>query len=155
MKVRALDRKMLRDLSGMRGQAIAIAFVIVAGIATYVSMTSVMESLQRTLDNYYADFRFADGFATVRRAPESVSERLRLVPGVNHVQTRVTAGANLEIATFDEPVASLIVSLPRDGQPALNALFIREGRLPEPGQPEVLLNEIFAEAHDLRPGALE
>jgi putative ABC transport system permease protein len=152
VKVRALDRKMMRDLWAMRGQALAIAFVIVAGIATYVSMTSVMESLQGTLDDYYADYRFADGFASVRRAPESVAARLRMVPGVNHVQTRVTAAANLEVATFDEPVAALIVSLPAEGQPALNRLFIREGRLPAAGQPEVVLNEIFAEAHGLRPG---
>ena len=152
MKLRALDRKMLRDLAGMRGQAIAIAFVIVAGIATYVSMTSVMESLQRTLDDYYADFRFADAFATVRRAPERVASRLRLVPGINTVETRVTAGANLEIATFDEPVSALIVSLPGGRQPALNRIFLRSGRMPFAGRAEVVLNEIFAEAHGLRPG---
>ena len=44
--MRALDRKLLRDLRGMRGQAVAIAFVIMAGVASYVAMTSVMESLQ-------------------------------------------------------------------------------------------------------------
>ena len=152
MKLRALDRKMLRDLAGMRGQAIAIAFVIIAGIATYVSMTSVMESLQNTLADYYADFRFADAFATVRRAPERVAARLRLVAGINSVETRVTAGANLEIATFDEPVSALIVSLPGGDQPTLNRLFLREGRLPAAGRAEVVLNEIFAEAHELVPG---
>src|SRR5690606_35360458 len=98
--LRALDRKLLRDLWGMRGQAIAIAFVIVAGVASYVAMTSVMQSLERTLDAYYAEHRFADGFATVRRAPERLAERLRAVPGVSHVQTRVTAGATLEVAGF-------------------------------------------------------
>src|SRR5512146_1389804 len=75
--VRALDRKMLRDLGGMRGQVIAIVLVIVAGVATYVSMTSVMHALQRTLTDYYRDYRFADGFASVRRAPETLADRLR------------------------------------------------------------------------------
>ncbi|HEX2166251.1 MAG TPA: ABC transporter permease [Longimicrobiales bacterium] len=152
MKLRALDRKMVRDLWGMRGQALAIAFVITAGIATYVSMRSVMESLQRTLDDYYADYRFADGFASVRRAPESLAERLRRIPGIAHVRTRVTAGANLEVETFDEPVTGMIVSLP-GGQPALNRLYVREGRLPRSGRDaEVVLNETFAEAHDLDVG---
>ena len=32
--MRALDRKLLRDLLAMRGQAAAIALVIVAGVAT-------------------------------------------------------------------------------------------------------------------------
>ena len=69
IRLRTIDLKMLRDLRGMRGQVLAIAFVIVAGVATYVSMTSVVDSLQGTLDRYYAQYRFAEGFASVRRAP--------------------------------------------------------------------------------------
>ena len=150
--MRALDRKLLRDLWGMRGQALAIAFVILAGVASYVAMTSVMESLQRTLAGYYAEYRFADGFASVRRAPERLAERLRTTPGIGMVQTRVSASANLEVAGFDEPVAGLIVSLPDDGQPMLNRLFVREGRLPAAGTAEIAVNETFAEAHELQAG---
>ena len=151
--MRALDRKMLRDLRGMGGQAIAIALVIVAGVTTYVSMKSVMDALQRTLASYYRDYSFADGFASVRRAPEGVADRLREVPGVALLETRVTAPANLEVAGFNEPVAGLLVSLPEGRQPALNQLFVREGRLVRPGrEDEVLLNEVFALAHDLHAG---
>lgn len=152
MTLRALDRKLLRDLRSMWGQAVAIAFVIIAGVATYVSMISVMETLQHTLDEYYADYRFADGFATVRRAPETMVDRLRDTPGVNHMETRVTAGANLEVPGFDEPVSALLVSLPGGEQPALNQLYVRSGRLARPGRPEVVLNEPFADAHGLAPG---
>lgn len=153
MRYRTLDLKIIRDLWGMRGQASAIAVVVVAGVTTYVAMTSVTDALDRTLDGYYADHRFADGFASVRRAPERVGERLRAVPGVNEVETRVTAGVNLTIPGFDEPVSGLIVSMPPGRQPALNRLFIREGRLVHSGHgDEVVLNEAFAEAHGLRPG---
>ena len=110
--MRTLDVKMLRDLREMRGQALAIAFVIVSGIATYVAFTSVMDSLETTLETYYEDRRFADVFATVRRAPESVRERLRRVPGVHQVQTRVVADVNLEMPDFDEAVSGQIVSVP-------------------------------------------
>jgi len=152
--MRALDRKMLRDLWGMRGQALAIALVVVSGVATYVAMTSVMNTLQSTLDAYYEDYRFADGFASVRRAPEHVLERLRTIPGVNEVQARITAGVNLEVPGFEEPVAGLLVSVPEGSQPVLNRLFVREGRLVERGREnEVVLNEVFAEAHGLRPGS--
>jgi putative ABC transport system permease protein len=151
--MRALDRKLLRDLRGMRGQMLAIGLVIVAGVATYVSGRSVMDALQRTLADYYRDYRFADGFAAVRRAPESVRARLRDVPGVAELETRVTAPVNLEVAGFDEPVAGLLVSVPEDAQPTLNRLFVREGRLVRVGrEDEVLLNEVFATAHELRPG---
>jgi putative ABC transport system permease protein len=153
VKVSAIDRKLLRDLREMWAQALAIAFVILAGVATYVAMTSVMDALQRSLSTYYAEYAFADGFATVRRAPESVADRLRTVPGVGRVQTRVTAGVNLEVPGFDEPVSGLLVSLPEGEQPALNRVFLRVGRLPEAGRvDDVLLNESFAEAHGLEPG---
>ncbi len=151
--MKAIDRKLLRDLRGMWGQALAIAFVIVSGVATFVAMTATMDSLQRTLTTYYDDYRFADAFASVRRAPERLHEQLRKVPGVGAVQTRVVASVNLEVAGFDEPVSGQIVSVPAGRQPSLNRLFVREGRLPQPDREgEVLLNEAFAEAHDLGPG---
>lgn len=150
--MKTLDSKLVRDLLGMRGQAVAIAFVLVSGVSTYVAMTSVMDSLQRTLSAYYEAYRFADVFASVRRAPEPVADRLRGVAGVNHVETRVVAGVNLEVPGFDEPVTGLLVSIPTNRQPDLNRLFLRTGRLVRPGrEDEVVVNEIFAEAHDLVP----
>lgn len=151
--MKAIDIKMLRDLLNMRGQVMAIAFVIIAGVSVYVTMTSVGNTLQETLDTYYTEFAFADGFASVRRAPESLAERLRDVPGVNQVETRVSASVNLEIPGFNDPATGQIVSVPEGNQPVLNRLFIREGRLVEPGREnEVILNEAFSEAHDLGPG---
>ncbi len=151
--LRAIDRKLLRDLWGMRGQAIAIALVIVAGVATYVTMTSVYDTLQGTLELYYRDHRFADGFASVRRAPEQVGARVRSIPGIATAETRVVAGVNLEVRDFPDPVTGQIASLPEAGQPVLNRLFVREGRLPRAGrEDEVVLNEPFAHAHGLGPG---
>lgn len=137
----------------MRGQLLAIVLVVVAGVATYVGMRGVMDTLKTTQATYYADARFADGFAMVRRAPERVGEQLRQVPGIAAVETRVQVPANVDIPTFDEPVSASIRSVP-DGQEArLNRLYIREGRMVEPGRGnEVMLNEVFAEAHDLREG---
>jgi putative ABC transport system permease protein len=151
--LRALDRKLLRDLLGLRGQAIAIAFVMIAGVTTYVSMTSIYHTLQGTLELYYRDYRFADGFASVRRAPEQAAARLRAVPGIAELQTGVTAAVNLEIEGFADPVTGLIVSLPESGQPSLNRLYLRAGRLVRAGrEDEVVLNEPFADVHGLRPG---
>ena len=46
--VRALDRKLLRDLWEMKGQALAIAAVIAAGVTMFVTYLSNFDSLQRT-----------------------------------------------------------------------------------------------------------
>jgi putative ABC transport system permease protein len=151
--MRAINRKLLRDLRGMRGQAIAIALVIIAGVSTYVGMTSVMHSLYESQDVYYSEHRFADGFASVNRAPERITERLRLVPGIGDIETRVAAAVNLEIEGFDEPVSGHLYSIPSDRQPELNRVVIREGSYLSPGREnEVLLNEVFAEAHGFQPG---
>jgi putative ABC transport system permease protein len=151
--LRALDRKLLRDLRGMWGQALAIVFVVIAGVTTYVSMRSVAHTLETTLDRYYRDYRFPDGFATVRRAPARVADRLRLVPGVAAVETRVSAAVSLEVPGYADAVSGRIVGVPEDAQPELNRLFLRAGRLVRAGrEDEVLLNEAFADAHGLAPG---
>ncbi len=150
MKLRAVDRKMLRDLWSMKGQAIAIAFVVVAGVTTYVSMISTYDTLEVTLERYYREYRFAEGFASVRRAPDHVAERLRRVAGIGEVETRVVAEVNLEVPDFPDPVTGRIISLPAGRQPSLDRLHVREGRLVGAGrEDEVLVNEAFAEAHGL------
>jgi putative ABC transport system permease protein len=151
--MKALDRKVLRDLGSMRGQMLAIALVIVGGVATYVCMQSVKHALEDSLDVYYRDYRFADGFASVRRAPLSLAQRLVAVPGIQALEARVSAPATLEIAGFDEPVSGQIVSIPEGVEPALNQLCLRKGRLVRAGhEDEVVLNEAFANAHRLGPG---
>ena len=59
MPVSALTRKALRDLWLMRGQALAIALVIAAGIAMLVMSQSTLDSLRTTRDMLYAQQRFA------------------------------------------------------------------------------------------------
>ena len=151
--MKALDHKLLRDLWGMRGQALAIAFVVLAGVATYIGMRSVMAALQLSLADYYEAYRFADGFATLRRAPERVRQELAAIPGIAELETRVTAPVRLDVPGFGEPVPGILVSVPEGRQPLLNQLVLRAGRLVAVGPSyEVLLNEVFADAHGLRPG---
>ena len=63
--IATLDRKLLRDLWRIKGQALAIALVIGAGVAVFVVMLSALDSLQLTLDTYYQRYRFGDVFALV------------------------------------------------------------------------------------------
>ncbi len=64
MRLPALDRKLLRDLVAMKGQALAIGAVLASGIAMYVMYLSNFDSLRRTQALYYERFRFADVFAS-------------------------------------------------------------------------------------------
>ncbi|HEU5360358.1 MAG TPA: FtsX-like permease family protein [Candidatus Deferrimicrobiaceae bacterium] len=151
--MRTLDRKLLRDLVGLRGQAIAIAMVIVSGVATFVMSVSTLDSLRRTQETYYRDYRFADAFVSLKRAPEEVRSRIREIPGVDFVETRVVAAATLDIPGFPDPVRAKLVSVPDEGAPLLNGVYLRQGRMVDPRRDdEVVVSEPFAEAHRFLPG---
>jgi len=151
--MRALDRKLLRDLLHLRGQVLAIAAVIMGGVATLVMSLSTYDSLLTTRDRFYREYRFADVFATLKRAPEPVAARLSAVPGVERLETRVVAGVKLEVPGFSDPITGLLVSVPDRGDPELNALHLKRGRhVHADAADEVVVADSFADAHGLEPG---
>src|SRR5512146_647982 len=146
-RMRTIDRKLLRDLVHLKGQAIAIAMVIVSGVATFIMSVSTLDSLRRTQETYYSDYRFADVFVSLKRAPESLASRIREIPGVNSVETRVVSPARLDLPDFPDPVRAQLVSVPEDESRALNRVFLRKGRMVDPRRDdEVVVSEPFAEA---------
>jgi putative ABC transport system permease protein len=151
--MKALDQKLRRDLWKMKGQALAIALVIASGVATFVMLIGTMHSLNLTRDRFYKDYRFADLFAQLKRAPDSLMLRIREIPGISHVETRVVADVKLDIPGYAEPVTAKLVSVPDSASPLLNRLHIRRGRSIDPTKDnEVIVSEAFAEAHRFSPG---
>ena len=153
VSLRPLDRKLVRDLWRMRGQAVAIALVAMCGIATFVTMRGSYEALLSAQTNYYAQYRFADVFSNLRRAPITLLERIRDIPGVNAVEGRVVFDATLDVRGLDEPASARLVSLSTTPHSQLNRVNIRSGRMIEAGSAnEILASESFATANALRPG---
>lgn len=151
--MRALDKKLLRDLWQLKSQALAIALVMACGIATFVMSLSTLHSLAGTLDAYYEKYRFAQVFTHLKRAPNALAARLQEIPGVAQAQTRVVTQVTLDLAGLPEPASGRLISLPAGKQPGLNRLHLVEGRFPERGRRgEVLASSQFARAHGLRPG---
>jgi putative ABC transport system permease protein len=152
-RLRALDRKLLRDLWEMKGQSLAIASVIGAAVTMFVMYLSNFESLQATRASYYDSARFADVFASLKRAPSSLAPRIAALPGVETVATRVVADVTLDIPGMAEPATGRLVSVPDRGRPPLNDVYLRRGRWIDSTRPdEVLANELFCEAHGFDPG---
>lgn len=151
--MRALDIKLLRDLWHMRGQVLAIAAVIMGGVATLVMSLSTYDSLVDTRDRFYREYRFAEVFANIKRAPEPLAERLRALPGVERVETRVIAAVRLTVEGFSDPITGLLLSVPDGDEPMLNAVHLKRGRMVQPGSDnEVVLSDTFADAHGFEPG---
>lgn len=151
--MKAIDRKLWRELWAMRMQALAIALVIVSGVAIFIMSLSTLASLYQTREAYYRSQHFAEVFADLKRAPLGLAERIAAIPGVDKVAPRVVAYVNLEVAGFADPVSAHLVSLQGEGAGLLNRVYLRTGRLPEAGRDdEVLLSREFAAAHGLAPG---
>lgn len=151
--MQVLDRKLLREFWDMRMQALAIALVIVGGVSIYVMSLSTLDSLYQTRETYYRSNHFAEVFASLTRAPNALEERIRNLPGVNQVETRVIAYVNLDVPGFTDPVSAHLLSLPDNSPGRLNQILLKEGRLLAPGQSnEVIVCTDFADAHKLTLG---
>ncbi len=151
--MKKLNRKLLRELTRMKGQMLAVAAVVACGISVFVSMSSVEYSLKATKVRYYSDYRFADVFMQAKRAPQAMIERVRDIPGVAAVRSRIIADVTLDVPGLDEPASGRLVSMPDKKIPVLNDVFLREGRYIEAGHPEeVIASETFMEANGLDIG---
>jgi putative ABC transport system permease protein len=144
--MRALDRKLLRNLGQMRLQAAAIAAVIACGVAIAIMSAGAMASLRSTRDAYYAQNRFADVFSHLKRAPRLLTGELARLPGVGAWDVRITRYASLDIPVLHRPAAAWLISLPDQGHQRLNRMVLRSGRLPQRGRDELVMSEAMAKA---------
>ena len=150
--MRALTIKMLRDLRRLWPQALAIALVMAAGVATLVLGIGAYDSLSVTRERYYQENRFADIFALVTRAPNALGRDIATLDGVATVDTRVEKLALADLPGMSEPASVLIVSLPDRNAQRLNRIHLHSGRLPQPASDDALVSLSFAQAHHFTEG---
>jgi putative ABC transport system permease protein len=151
--MRALDRKLLRDVLRMRGQMLSIALVVAAGVMSVVTLGGTYMSLAASLEQFYAEYRFADVFASLKRAPASVERTVAQIPGVAAVHTRVRQLVTLDVPGLDEPAVGMVLSIPPRAQHTLNDIHLVSGRYIDAARiDEVLVSESFATANGLRAG---
>ncbi len=148
-----LDRKLARDLAGMRGQVITIALLVAAGVAVLVGSIATYDSLYSARADYYRQTRFGDVFATVKRAPLAVVSHLEVIDGVAAVDPRIVRDVVLDLPAADVPVSARMVSLENGGDERLDRLhFVRGSGPPRGAAREAVVNEAFASANGIEPG---
>jgi putative ABC transport system permease protein len=151
--VPALDRKLLRDVTRLKGQIATIALVLASGITCFIALRGTYSSLEWSRDTYYDRYRFAHVFARVERAPESAARRIEALLGVVLVQTRIAKDVTLPSPGLARAAYGQLISLPAHGEAITNALYMQSGRLPDAGRDdEVVVLASFARAHGLEPG---
>jgi putative ABC transport system permease protein len=161
--MKALDKKLLRDLRLMWSQALTIALVVASGVGGFLTTLSAVDSLALARDRFYADGRFADVFAGVKRAPDALAETLRALPGVADVQTTVEFAVRVELEGSSDPIIGQLIGIDPRRPLRMNRITLRSGRADDasmsPGRAQAdgalpaWVSEGFAAAHGLKPGA--
>jgi putative ABC transport system permease protein len=170
--MKALDRKLLRDLKALWSQVLTIALVVASGVGGFLTTLSAVDSLAAARERFYASERFADVFASLKRAPLALAERLREIEGVADVQPTVEFVVRLQAPDHkrgdghlsQDPVLGQLIGLDARAPRRLNRLVLRRGlsehaRAPHPGgeRPDgalpVFVSEAFADSWGLAPGA--
>ena len=156
--MKALDRKVLRDLRLLWSQAVTIALVVASGIGGFVATLSAVESLELARDAFYAEGHFADAFVRIRRAPDAMAQRLGELPGIADTQATVEAMARITVPTTVDPVMGQLIGWDERRAQRLDRVQLRTGRWPTAGTQaggdmEAVVAEGFALAHKMQPGA--
>ena len=152
--MRALDRKLVRDLRRIWAQSLAIALVLACGIMVLVLSQGAQRSLAETRDAYYDRHRFADVFASLTRAPVTLLPDIAAIDGVGLAEGRIVLPATVDLEGMAEAATARVLSLPDSGAPVLNQPLLRAGRMPDPlRRGEVAVSEPFAQANGLLPGS--
>jgi putative ABC transport system permease protein len=151
--VSPLDRKLVRDLWRMKGQAVAIVVVVSLGVLMLIMMDGLVNSLEQTKRAYYERYRIADVFAPAKRAPNHLLKDIAEIPGAGIVEGRINGAALIDLPGVAVPVRAQALSLPETGPPRLNDIYLTDGRRLDPTRDdEILLFRGFAKAHNLKPG---
>ena len=155
MRLPALDRKLLRDLALMWSQALSIALVVASGVMGFIAIFSAFDALQLSRERYYTEARFADVFASVRRAPDALRSQIAALPGVALIDTRISRVVQVDLPGVSDPILGQLIGLNADTPQTLNVVQLRSGRLPRAhhaGALEVAVSEAFANTRGLKAG---
>jgi putative ABC transport system permease protein len=151
--VKALRRKLLRDLWARKGAFTALALIVTVGVGVHVSMASVFRDLDGARARYYRAQRLADFQVDLKRLPTAALARVSALPNVRLAQGRVSTSVLLDMPGRIEPISGTAISLPSPATPRLNdVVLVRGTHFSGRDDRETILNDAFAEANGLAPG---
>lgn len=113
-------------------QVLAIALLLACGVSVAVMAFSTQEALVVAQARYYERTRFADVFATAKRAPLSIAADLARIDGVVAVDARSMKSGLMQIPGLMRPAVATLIGLPVEERSSLNRIVLTQGRYPDP-----------------------
>lgn len=146
--------KVWRDAVALGGASVSLVALMALGCALYVLFAQSRLNLELSYHSFYRDHRLADATILVEEAPESLVETIALLPGVKTAMGRVVKDGTIILR--DSPrrrTSGRFIGVPSTGRPALNDVFVIEGRyLTDRG--ECLVDRMYAKEHRLGVGSV-
>lgn len=146
-----LFRNLIRDIKKSKGQFISILIIVILGVAFYTSLNSVFKNLYNSSTKYYDEYRLADVWVDLYKAPIGAKEKIESLPYVKMTTGRIINDASINIS--EENATLRFITLPDTKRDIVNDIVIKSGRyFSEGDSSQCLLDEDFLKANNLKLG---
>jgi putative ABC transport system permease protein len=151
MVMNILFRNLIRDIKKSKGQFISILVIVILGVSFYTSLNSVFRNLSNSSSNYYNEYRLADIWVDLYKAPVSIEKRVKNLPNIKMVTGRIIEDASINIS--DENATLRFITLPDEKKDIVNDVVIKSGRyFSKDDSNQCLLDEDFLKANNINLG---
>lgn len=146
-----LFRNLYRDIKRSKGQFISILVIVILGVSFYTSLNSVFKNLSNSSVKYYDEYRLADIWVDIYKAPSSMQKKIENLPNVKMVSGRIVKDASIGIS--GENATLRFITLPDEKKDIVNDIVIKSGRYFSSGDSnQCLLDEDFLKANNIKLG---
>ncbi|WP_411680697.1 ABC transporter permease [Clostridium thailandense] len=146
-----LFRSLIRDIKKLKGQFISILIIVVLGVSFYTGINSMFRNLLNSSDKYYKEYRMADIWVDLYKAPIGIKEKLKELPYVKEASTRIVKDASINIS--DENATLRFITLPDVKKDIVNDIVIKSGRYFSEGDSnQCIVDQEFFKANNLKLG---
>lgn len=127
---RTYRKNIVRTLKSSRGRFLSIFSIVTLGVGFLAGLNASPLDMKESMERYMDDANFYDlRVVSSMGLSDGDVEALQGVEGVRSVQPGYSA--DLLVNAGDDILVTRLLSLPPDGEDAVNRLFLAEGRLPQ------------------------
>lgn len=149
--MRLFLKKFYRDLGESKGQFVSVLAVVIIGVMFYTGLHAALESLSGAGDRYFKEYRLADLWTSVHRAPEGAVKRVEAIPGVKMATGRLVQ--DVRISMEDREAMLRLVSLPDKKSVVVNDIQLKSGSYFSPdANNQCIVSEDFYKANNFLMG---
>ncbi|MBS4007941.1 MAG: FtsX-like permease family protein [Clostridium sp.] len=147
-----LWRKLMRDVLENKAAYLACLVVISIGLMVYTSLNLTADNLWQAKENFYREYGFPDGFATVQGISDAEIRRLTALPGVARMEGRIVQDVRVIFPGREESAFLRLVTVGLGQETQISKVKHLAGLPLDPHRPGVWVDPQFLAANELEIG---